>query len=233
MPRPSRVLFFAIFIVGAVAACTGPSFRPTPLPVLAVAAPPARPITGQTLLLVPGEHFAYEVHLHGITIGRVDLEVTDGQVISKFKTEAVAAAFETVQDDLVTTLDRVGGRAAASTETLVIGDDAKTFNGDASVAGNHGQTVHTALGVLRAWARPDAAPGYLVLLAAGKMWRLDVARPTVEDLQGTHALRIDGRVRAEKPIALVMWLAASDDRTPLRIELSNGEFHVVADLVRE
>ena len=87
--------------------------------------------------------------------------------------------------------------------------------------------------MIRAWAKPDAAPGFLNIDVAGKTWRLDLARPTVEDLQGTHALRIDGRVRAEKPIAFVMWLAASDDRTPLRIELSNDDVHVVADLVRE
>jgi hypothetical protein len=72
-----------------------------------------------------------------------------------------------------------------------------------------------------------------MIAAAGKTWRLDLARPAAEDLQGTHALRINGKVQAEKPIAFSMWLAASDDRSPLRFELSNDELHVVADLVRE
>jgi hypothetical protein len=224
---------FAVVLVLATA-CTGsPSFRPATLPPLAIATPPAKPIVAKQLLLNAGEHWSYEVHLHGVTIGRLDLEVADTEVVSKFKTDSLASAFAMVQDDAVTTLDRGGARAAASTETLVVGSDAKTFTQDASTAGNPGQTAHTALGLLRAWATPDAQPGFLLLYAAGKVWRLDLARPTASDLQGTAALRVDGRVRAEKPIAFVLWLSASDDRTPLRIELSNDEFHVVADLIHE
>jgi hypothetical protein len=224
---------FAVVLLLATACTSSPSFRPATLPPLAVATPPTKLISAKQLLLNAGEHFSYEVHLHGVTIGRLDLEVTDVEVVSKFKTDSLASAFAMVEDDSVTTLDRTGARAAGSTETLVVGSDAKTFTQDSSAAGNPGQTALTALGLLRAWAKPDATAGFLLVYAAGKVWRLDLSRPTTSDLQGTAVLRIDGRVRAEKPIAFVLWLSASDDRTPLRIELSNDEFHVVADLVRE
>lgn len=219
-----RHVSLLIFAMG----CTGSDFQPAVLPPLAAALPPPKPLQVPKLLLEPGEHFAFTVRLHGISVGRVDLDVTETQAQSKFKTNDVAGAFASVQDDEVTMLDRAGARAAASSQTLVIGGEAKSFDG-----GNGGQTVHSALGVIRAWAKPDAVPGFLNIGVAGKTWRLELARPTVEDLQGTHALRIDGRVHAEKPIAFVMWLAASDDRTPLRFELSNDDMHVVADLVRE
>jgi hypothetical protein len=218
-------LFFSLFVIG----CSGPSFTPAALPQLAaVDATKPQLLHVPKLLLEPGEHFAFNVRLHGIEIGRAELDVTATQAASKFKTNDVAGAFATVQDEATTTLDRVGARAAASTEVLIVDGDTKTFD-----HGNGGQSVHTALGVIRAWAKPGAAPGFLMIDAAGKSWRLDLSRPTVEDLQGTHALRVDGRVRSEKPIAFVMWLAASDDRTPLRIELSNDDVRVVADLVRE
>jgi hypothetical protein len=219
-----RLASLLIFAMG----CTGSDFQPAVLPPLAVATPPAQPLHVPKLLLEPGEHFAFSVRLHGIPVGRVDLDVTETQALSKFKTNDVAGAFASVQDDQVTILDRPGARAAASSETLVIGGEPKTFDG-----GNGGQSVHTALGVIRAWAKPDAVPGFLNIGVAGKTWRLELARPTVEDLQGTHALRVDGRVQAGKPIAFVMWLAASDDRAPLRFELTNDDVHVVADLVRE
>jgi hypothetical protein len=221
MLRPSLLLMFAT-------ACSGSSFQPATLPSIAVEAAKPKLLQVPQLLLQAGEHFAFSVRFHGIAIGRVDVDVTNTQVMSKFKTNDVAGAFAMVSDETTTTLDRAGAKAASNTETLVIGGEPKTFEG-----GNAGQTPLSALGVLRAWARPDAQPGFLTIAAAGKIWRLDLARPTAEDLQGTHALRIDGKVQAEQPVAFVMWLAASDDRTPLRFELSNDELHVVADLVRE
>ena len=221
-----RMAVLSIFVIG----CSGPGFTPAALPPLAAPQPPAKPLQVPTLLLEPGEHLAYLVRLHGVDVGRVDLDVTETQVTSKFKTNDVVGAFEPVQDEAVTTLDRVGARAATSTETLVIGGEAKTFD-----AGKTGQSVHSALGIVRAWAKPDAAPGFMMVDVAGKSWRLDLARPTVEDLQGTHALRVDGRVRSNEtsPISVVMWLDDSERRTPLRFEVSNADVHVVADLVRE
>jgi hypothetical protein len=209
-------------------ACSGPSFTPSTLPAIAVEASKPKLLQVPQLMLRAGEHFAYEVRFHGIVIGRVDVDVATTQVTSKFKTNDVAGAFASASEESVTTLDRAGAKAAASSETLVVDGEVKTYDG-----GNAGQTPLSALGVLRTWAKPDAQPGFLMIAAAGKTWRLDLARPSAEDLQGTHALRIDGKVQAEKPIAFAMWLAASDDRSPLRFELSNDDVHVVADLVRE
>lgn len=217
----------------ALAGCADAVFHPAPLPTLVHPEPPVKPLTAPAFALAAGEHFTYQVRLHGIAIGKLELEVSDAQVMSRFKTDELASAFANVQDELVTTLDRANRRAGASTESLVINSEAQTFNADATMNGNPGQTVHTALGLVRAWAKLDAAPGFIALVEAGKIWRIDLTRPTAEDLQGAHAIRVDGKIRADKPIALAMWFAASDDRTPLRFELTSPDFRVVADLIRE
>jgi hypothetical protein len=92
--------------------------------------------------------------------------------------------------------------------------------------------MHTALGVLRAWAQPNAAPGYVVVAAMGKQYRLDVTRPVVEDMEGTKTLHVTGRIKADEPIDVSLWLSNTPQRTPLRIELSDEDFHLTAELVQ-
>src|SRR6185437_2440963 len=129
-----------------VMSCSGPSFTPAALPPLAaVDTTKPQPLHVPKLLLEPGEHFSFNVRVHGVAIGTADLDVSEAQAASKFKTNDVAGAFATVQDVSVTTLDRVGARAAASSETLLVDGETKTFG-----SGKGGQTVHSALGVIRA-----------------------------------------------------------------------------------
>ena len=222
----------------------GDRLRVAPLPELVVARTPPSEIAVRQLWLVPGEHLIWEVHAGGIAIGRAELDVGATEARSRFATDSLAGALMSVRDELSTTLDRAAARATASTETLELGGETERF--DATFAGasytlggktlpiaggNFGQTIHSALGVLRAWVEPDARPGYVMVLVAGRLYRLDVTRPTVEDLQGTRTLRIDGRIHAAESIGFVMWLAATPARTPLRIELSNDDVHVTAELV--
>lgn len=234
-----RVAAFFLF-----AACSGPTAFHPALPELLVAQPITRPLHAPELLLVPGEHLVWEVHLHGMTIGRAELEVSDGDVRSRFQTDSLAGALVSVHHDLFTLLDRPHARARAGNEVFEVKGETKkydaTFDGPSVMVegqllavpgGSIGQTAHTALGLLRAWCTPDASPGYLVVLEQGELWRLDVGRPTVDELQGVRAFRIDGRIRAKQPIAFVMWLSDSEDRKPLRIEISDEDFHVTAELV--
>jgi len=233
-------------LLACLVACTGPSgFRPAALPELMPSLSSTKQLAPKQLVLVPGEHLIYDVHVHGMTIGRVELEVGDTQVRSKFKTDALAEMVMSVDHELTTMLDRDGARAGASIEMATISGEVHhfetswqgttmTLNGvpTAMPPGTSGQTVHSALGVLRAWADADASPGFLAVLAMGKLYRVDIMRPTVEELQGTKALRIDGRISGKQPITLVMWLEQTQARTPLRIELESDDFHLSADLVR-
>ena len=230
-------------LLGACNAASS-SFRPIALPELVAAHPADRAITARELLLIPAEHLIWEVHLHGMTVGRVELEVNDTEVHSRFQTDTLASAVMSVHHELATVLDREHARPRSSSETFSVGGETNhydavfdgasyTLDGRAfSVpAGNIGQTLHTTLGLLRSWAAPDAMPGYVLVVEDGVLYRLDVARPTVEEIQGTNALRIDGRIAAKQPITFVMWVAATPDRKPLRFEIINDDLHVVADLV--
>ena len=232
-------------VLACLAACTGGGFRPAPLPDLVVAKATIEQLRPHELLLVPGEHLIWDVHLHGMTIGRAELEVGDTEVRSRFTTDSLADMVMSVSHELTTMVDRGSARAGASVEIATL--EGKTHQFEASwqgammtlngvpspmPGGKTGQTMHTALGVLRAWAAPDAEPGFVIVLEMGKLYRLDVKRPTVEDLQGTSTLRIDGQIGAKEPIEFVMWLSDTPERTPLRIELSNDDFHITAELVR-
>lgn len=233
-------------VLACVVGCTGPSgFRPAPLPELVAPRATIKQLAPHELVLAAGEHLIFDVHLHGMTIGRAELDVGDTEVRSRFKTDSLAEMVMTVDHELTTMLDRGAARAGASVESITVDGQHHQFEASWQGAtmtlngvpgpmpgGNFGQTIHSALGVLRAWAAPDAEPGYVAVLALGKLYRLDVMRPTVEELQGTKALRVDGRISAKTVITFVMWLADTPDRTPLRIELSNDDFHVIAELVR-
>jgi hypothetical protein len=100
--------------------------------------------------------------------------------------------------------------------------------------GNPGHTLHSALGAVRAWAQPDARPGFLFIVHAGQLVRLEVARPIVEELQGTKTLRVECRVHPQtdqrEPFAATLWLTDDPKRTPVRIEVTSAGEHVTAEL---
>jgi hypothetical protein len=81
-------------------------------------------------------------------------------------------------------------------------------------------------------------PGFLFIVHAGQLVRLDVARPVVEALQGTQdtkALRIECRVHPQasktEPFAVTLWLTDDDKRTPSRIAVTNRSEHIAAELI--
>jgi hypothetical protein len=235
-------------LLGLAACGRGPSVSPRlirPLPELVMARPPAAPIDVRELLLVPEEKMIWDIHWKGLTIGRVELAVEADLVHSRFHTGAVVSTLTSIQHELATVLDRAGARAASQHEALTIDGTARTIDavfdgtgyqieGQSPQAVKPGRvhTLHSALGALRAWARPGAPPGFLIVLFAGEPLRLEVGEPVPEQLQDRAALRIDGRtVGGTSPATVTIWLRAGEDRTPLRIELASDEARVTAELI--
>lgn len=215
-------------LILCLASCgSAASFKPAPLPPLVAAKPSEHPIAPHELLLVPGEHMIYEVHVHGITVGKVEMSIGETEVESHFQTDSIAAALATVHHDLSTVLDRGNARATIGSEQLVIGDNAKHFDVD----GKNGQTVHTALGLLRAWVASDAAPGFMTVQELGHSYRMTVKRPLVEDLDGAKTFRVDASVNTKAPTTIQIWFATSPEHKPLKFEIVNDDVHVMANLI--
>jgi hypothetical protein len=213
------------WVVLLVAACTEPAFLARPLPPLAPPAPAARELVAPGLDLEPGEHFIWEVHARGMTIGRVEVAVEDDLVTSRFRTGALIAAFTTIEHDLSTRLDRTKARPIAATERVEYEGKNRQFSTD--FTGTTAHSFHSALGALRAWARPEARPGFLNVLHADKMFRFELLQPVVQG----DLLRVDAKVIGPDtdPIAITMWLDVS--RIPMRIEIRDGDDRVTAELI--
>ena len=234
-------------LLGLAACGHGPGIPIRPLPELVMPLSPAAPITVRELLLVPQEKMIWDVHWKGLTIGRIELAVDGDEVHSRFRTGAIVSTVASVQHELATVLDRPGARAASQHEALTVDGNARTIDAVFDGAGyridgqlpravKRGQahTLHSALGALRAWARPGARPGFLIVLFAGEQIRLEVAEPVPEQLQDRAALRIDARaVGGPSPATVTIWLRAGEDRTPLRIEVTGDDGRITAELLDE
>jgi hypothetical protein len=233
----------ALCLAVVAAGCSEPRIVMKPLPELVVGAPRIA-LAPAELLLIPGESMIWDVHWHGLTIGRAELVVTEGDVKSRFKTGRIVSSVANVQHELTTILDRPGALPHAASERVV--EDGETTQleasfegsrvvvGDRSVAvpgGNHAHTMHSAIGAIRAWTQPGALPGYLFLLHVGAIYRLDVEAPVLDDLQGTQAWRVDCVVHTAEPISATIWLTTTPDRTPIRIELASGAERLAAELI--
>jgi hypothetical protein len=208
--------------------------------------PPPRPLADIAPRLAAGEETAWNVFYQGVPIGRADLVIGDRAARTTFQTSRAARVLAAAHLELATALDR--GRVRGVRELLTLGGD--TERAEAIVAGARyappgGEprrvpggarlhTVHSALGVVRAWSAGRApAPGYLWLWSGGQLYRLDVARPSRDDVLGVKALRVDGTVRAPHlagAITVAVWLAANADRTPIRLALRAGPHALVAEL---
>ncbi|MBA3395114.1 MAG: DUF3108 domain-containing protein [Deltaproteobacteria bacterium] len=236
-----------LLLVTTLAGCES-RYVARPLPELVVPEI-AKPITTPQLALIPGERFVFAVHHKGFTIARAELVVDEWRVHSRLRTTQLAQMFATVEHELTTTLDRERTRPLAATETLAIDGKRElvetAFDGARyaiagkarSIPGGRAHNVHTALGALRAWATPGGAAGYLFVVVAGELYRLDAEPPRFEDLRGTRTLRFDARVRmlgdGSAPIAVAMWLSLDDARVPLRIELAQDAMRLAADKLDE
>jgi hypothetical protein len=239
--------FLLLSLLGLAACGRGPGVPIRPLPELVMPTPPAAPITVRELLLVPNEKMLWDVHWKGLTVGQIELAVEADAVHSRFRTGAIVGTVTSVEHELATVLDRTGARAASQREVMTLDGAARTIeavfdgagyriDGQAPQTIKRGQvhTLHSALGALRAWARPGARPGFLTVLHAGQPIRLEVGEPVAEKLQDREALRIDGRATGgDAPATVTIWLRAGEDRTPLRIELASEDERVTAELIED
>jgi hypothetical protein len=223
----------------ACAACGPPRVGPAPLPE------PPRPLADVAPRL-DGEQAAWNVFYQGVPIGRAELVVDGHAARTTFRTSRAARVLAAARLELATALER--GRVRGVREVLTLGDEterAEAIVDGASYTpaggaprrvpgGTRLHTLHSALGVVRAWSAERApAPGYLWLWSGGRLYRLDVARPVREDVLGVAALRVDGTVRAPHlpgAITVAVWLAANADRTPVRLSLRSGSHLLAAEL---
>jgi hypothetical protein len=185
-------------------------------------------IAPRALLLNPGEAFIWDIQWKGITVARAEMFVDEAEVRSRLATGALASSIAHVKHELVTQLDRANARPRGGEEILVEDDDTRS----APIPnGKLGHSIHTTLGALRAWADPDAKPGYLQVLHLGELYRVDVEQPFVEELQGTPTLKVIGHVRMKEPATITIWFTADPGRIPMRFEISRDGSKVVAALV--
>ncbi|MDB4954988.1 MAG: hypothetical protein JWO36_2557 [Myxococcales bacterium] len=224
-----------------LASCGETHIIAKPLPELVIAQK-AQAVHATELLLRPSESMIWDVHAQGLTIGRAELVVGTDDVHSRFKTGTLASAFSSVDYELTTVLDRPAARPSSASETLQIDGETKHFEASFDALGYTidgktrpaagVQTLHSALGWLRAWARPDGHPSSILVVEVGRLYKLDVAQPLAEELDGKKTLRVDGHIAgAADPIAFTLWLSAGTDRTPLRIVATVGTLRVTAELI--
>ena len=223
----------ALLLVCLVA-CGEPKLVAKPLPEL-IKNPTRVPIAVSRLVLPDGERLRWEVHHQGFTIGRAELVVGGSRVTSRFRTSQLASMFARAKHELTTTIAHAGTYPDHASEMLdVDGEtqrleiiferslfvvDGKSRRIDNAVA----HTLHSALGTIRAWAVPRARPGFLMVVHAGEVFRLDLESPIREDWRGTPSVKVDGRIEAkgEKPILVTMWLTADAARIPIRIAIAH------------
>jgi hypothetical protein len=212
-----------------LAACGGePKLIMKPLPPLMEpqARVPLREIVVGDIGLDPGEHWIWDVQVKGFSIGRVELHAGSEEILSRFRTNALASALANVEHDLQTVVDRTSARPYVSSERLEVGGKLRQFN--TQYAGTTAHSFHTALGAIRVWAKPDATPGFLLVVHADQVFRLELEQPTVLQEQ----LRVDGHVIGpDVELALSMFLDAS--HAPSRIEIRDGDDRVTAERIAD
>ncbi|MBS1117850.1 MAG: hypothetical protein H6Q90_78 [Deltaproteobacteria bacterium] len=216
-------------------------------PAAALPEPPAISLAATPPTLVPGEQTTWRVFWRNLAVGSVELAIDTRQARTVFRTGALASALSPMRFELVTALDH--GKVVAATDSLTV--DGRTNRTDVRVSGarftpspgsprrvpggTQLHTLHSALGVVRAWSAANRAPaGYLWVVHQGRLFRLDVFRPSREQALGVHAVRIDGVVRAldgAPSLEVTLWLAANRDRTPLRFVIQGGGSRVSAEVL--
>jgi len=211
-----------------VAACGEPKLVMKPLPPLVEpqAKVPSREIAVSEIGLVPGEHWMWDVQVKGFSIGRVELTVGGEEIRSRFRTNGLASAVANVEHDLQTVVDRASARPYVASERLELGGKLRQFN--TQFAGTTAHSFHTALGAIRVWARPDAPPGFLLVVHADQVFRLELERPIAQQ----DLLKIEGHiVGPETDLAISIWLDA--EHTPTRLEIRDGDDRVTAELITD
>jgi hypothetical protein len=204
-----------VFAVSVLGACSEPTYVARPLPPLVAPTPPAEvgEIQPASLGFTVGERFVWDVHVRGMTIGRLELAVRDDAIKSRFATGTLASAIATVEHDLTTVVD--GGKPVSSRERFDL--DGKIRHFSTQFKGTRSHSIHTALGAVRGWAVPGAPAGFLHVVVGDKLVRLELQPPS--ELQGV--LTVDGKiVGLDDPVAITITFDASHAIT--RIEARSG-----------
>jgi hypothetical protein len=220
-----RVALITVLVAGCG---SEPKLVMKPLPPLME--PQARVASREILVddigLEPGENWIWDVQVRGFSIGRVELHVTSEEILSRFRTNQLASALANVEHDLQTIVVRESARPHVSSERLEAGGKLRQFN--TQYAGTTAHSFHTALGAIRVWAKHDAQPGFLLVVHADQVFRLELQRPALQQ----ELLRIDGHVIGpDVDLALSIWIDAA--RTPTRIEIRDGDDRVTAELITD
>lgn len=220
-----------VLILIVVAACGEPKYVARPLPEL-LANPKRTAIYVPHIVMPDGERLRWEVHHKGFTIGRAELLVGGARIVSRFRTSSLASMFARAQHELTTTLAHAGTFPDYASEAAEVDGTRESyevsFDGSVFVIAGKGRridgvahTLHSALGTIRAWASPTAKPGFLNVVHAGELFRIDLDTPSREDWRGTKTLKVEGQIEgADKPIILTIWLTDDERRTPIRIAIS-------------
>lgn len=153
---------------------------------------------------------SWKVRWHGLEIGVARLEVIglarSARVRSWFSPARLAAELgRGGTRELTTPLDRDAGP-----------DD-----------------LHSALGRVRTWARPGAAPAALVVVHAGERFRVHLAAPELEQPAGAAPLlRIEGQARsARSQVEMTVWLSTDRDRVPISATVELDGKTITAELL--
>lgn len=223
-----------------IPACAGrSSFRPPPLPELVATVRPIAPLVATDLRMIGGERMIWDVQAKGFSVAHAELTVGDDTVTSRVETGVLASTVTSLRHELATTLDREHVRTRTMRETLVIEGkttttdalfDSNGFIVDGKVTAAPGvQTIHSALGMLRDWVAPDAHAGLLPVLIGGVVYRLEVAQPTLTEVSGTSAYKVDCRIAGLGTVTL--WFSTTDDHVPVRIEVTTSDGKLTAELI--
>lgn len=217
-----RAAWITLLIVG----CGEPKLVMKPLPPLAEpqARMQAKEIAVGDLGLEPGERWIWDVQIKGFSIGRVELRVGAEEIESHFRTGALASAIKNIGHDLVTLIDRASSRPHMSTERVDAAGKIRQYT--TQFAGTTAHSFHTALGAIRAWAKPGSANAFVNVVHADQVFRLELDAPHVQQ----ELMRITGHVIGpDVDLGLTIWLDPA--RTPTRIEIRDGDDRVTAQLI--
>lgn len=234
-----------------LACASGPGFAPKPLPELVATTSTLGPLATKDFVLNAGESLAWNVSLAGISIGRAEMAVGEQEVRTRFETNMLASTFARAKYELTTVVDRNGMRPIGAVERLdADGESTNTnasFDGRSFTIGDpptqhqvpdgNVHTLHSALGVIRGWAAPQAQGGTLYVLVAARVYQLVLSRPIFEELHSSPAIKVTGRITPlegnDSNASIAVWLTANDAKTPLRIEIVANDKQITAELVDE
>jgi len=197
----------------------------------AVEAPPLA-LGAEPVVLVRGEQMVWDVFWQGLAIGRAELRVGPYEARSVFATGTLASALADVRHELTTALD--GERRAHE----VVVYDGETRRRDVAIdrapGGGTLHTLHSALGAIRAWSRGEAPRAYVWLVVDGDRYRVDLEHPVRDRTDLGRALRVECTVRplvaGVDPLDVTIWLADTEERTPVRFVVVSGDHRLSAEL---